>query len=153
MQKCINCQMDDYGPFFSKKFFAKKLIWFKWTSMTIGNLALRSFVYCYPIFGRPYIATWGGWFLRRKLFVWTFSARAFTLQNMEPMHQKILYKPLRLLLLSYIVGSSRVELIRRSEAFILLLHPRTIPDKLIHIEWKALAHFASFVALHQQWQI
>ena len=33
------------------------------------------------------------------------------------------------------------------------LHPLTIPDKLIHIEWKVLlAHFSSFVALHQQWQ-
>ena len=34
---------------------------------------------------------------------------------------------------------------------ILNLHPLTIPDKLIHIEWKVLAHFSSFVALHQ-WQ-
>ena len=33
--------------------------------------------------------------------------------------------------------------------FILNLHPLTIPDKLIHIEWKVLAHFCSFVALHQ----
>ena len=146
MLKCINCQMDRYGPF-------SLLIWFKWTSMTNGNVAQRSFVYCFPYFWPALHCNVRGWFLRRKLFVWTLSARAFTLQNMEPMHQKILCKPLRLLLLSYIVGSSCMELITRSEAFILLLHPRTIPDKLIHIEWKALAHFASFVALHQQWQI
>ena len=92
MHKCINCQMDRYGPF-------SLLIWFKWTSMTNGNVAQRSFVYCFPYFWPALHCNVRGWFLRRKLFVWTLSARAFTLQNMEPMHQKILCKPLRLLLI------------------------------------------------------
>ena len=60
-------------------------MWKDQTLRNVESVSLSSFVYCLPIFGRLYIATWGGDFLGGNFFF-----EASLLQNMVAMHHKIL---------------------------------------------------------------